>query len=45
LLGYPYENFWCMDTFKDQQQLTDLYNAGCAPWEVWKNQRVAESAV
>jgi glucose-1-phosphate cytidylyltransferase len=38
LLGYRYERFWCMDTFKDQQQLTDLYNSGCAPWEVWKGQ-------
>jgi glucose-1-phosphate cytidylyltransferase len=36
LLGYRYERFWCMDTFKEQQQLTDLYNSGCAPWEVWK---------
>jgi glucose-1-phosphate cytidylyltransferase len=39
LLGYRYERFWCMDTFKDQQQLTDLYNSGCAPWEVWKRQQ------
>ena len=36
LLGYRYERFWCMDTFKEQQQLTDLYNSGRAPWEVWK---------
>jgi glucose-1-phosphate cytidylyltransferase len=36
LLGYRYERFWCMDTFRDQQQLTDIYNAGDAPWEVWK---------
>ena len=28
LLGYRYDRFWCMDTFKEQQQLTDLYNAG-----------------
>ena len=26
-----------MDTFKEQQQLTDLYNSGPAPWEVWKD--------
>jgi glucose-1-phosphate cytidylyltransferase len=38
LLGYRYDHFWCMDTFKEQQQLTDLYNAGGAPWEVWKAQ-------
>jgi len=36
LLGYRYDRFWCMDTFKEQQQLTDLYNSGRAPWEVWK---------
>ena len=42
LLGYRYDHFWCMDTFKDQQQLTDLYNAGTAPWEVWKRQGRAD---
>src|SRR3954453_3176886 len=36
LLGYRYEHFWCMDTFKEQQQLTDMFNSGRAPWEVWK---------
>jgi glucose-1-phosphate cytidylyltransferase len=36
LLGYRCRQFWCMDTFKEQQELTDLYNSGCAPWEVWK---------
>jgi glucose-1-phosphate cytidylyltransferase len=40
LLGYRYNRFWCMDTFKEQQQLTDLYNSGNAPWEVWKRDRV-----
>jgi glucose-1-phosphate cytidylyltransferase len=40
LLGYRYERFWCMDTFKEQQQLTDLYNSGRAPWEVWKDDPV-----
>jgi glucose-1-phosphate cytidylyltransferase len=41
LLGYRYDRFWCMDTFKEQQQLTDLYESGCAPWEVWKEGRGA----
>jgi glucose-1-phosphate cytidylyltransferase len=36
LLGYRCERFWCMDTFKEQQELTDLYNSGLAPWELWK---------
>ncbi len=37
LLGHQYDGYWsCMDTFKDQQQLDDLYQRGRAPWEVWK---------
>ena len=37
LLGYKYDGFWaCMDTFKEKQQLEDLYTRGDAPWEVWK---------
>ena len=36
LLAYKHGGFWAMDTFKEQQELTDLYNAGNAPWEVWK---------
>ena len=38
LLGYKYDRFWCMDTFKEQQELTDLYSQGNAPWEVWRKQ-------
>jgi glucose-1-phosphate cytidylyltransferase len=38
LIGYPYEGFWAsMDTFKDKQQLENLWGTGKAPWEVWKN--------
>jgi glucose-1-phosphate cytidylyltransferase len=37
LIGYKYDGFWaCMDTFKEKQQLEDLYTRGNAPWEVWK---------
>jgi glucose-1-phosphate cytidylyltransferase len=37
LIGYKYDKFWhCMDTFKEQQELTDMFNDGNAPWEVWK---------
>jgi hypothetical protein len=25
-----------MDTFKEHQELTDMYHLGNAPWEVWK---------
>jgi glucose-1-phosphate cytidylyltransferase len=38
LIGYPYDGFWAsMDTFKDKQQLENLWGSGAAPWEVWKN--------
>src|SRR5215469_1348003 len=37
LVGYPYDGFWLsMDTFKDKQQLENLWGSGAAPWEVWK---------
>jgi glucose-1-phosphate cytidylyltransferase len=41
LLGYRYDQFWCMDTFKEQQELTHMFNSGRAPWEVWKPARLA----
>lgn len=37
LIGYRSDQFWCMDTFKEHQELTDMYNLGNAPWEVWKH--------
>jgi glucose-1-phosphate cytidylyltransferase len=37
LMGQKFDGYWgCMDTFKDQQQLEELYARGAAPWEVWK---------
>jgi glucose-1-phosphate cytidylyltransferase len=37
LCTYKYSGFWAgMDTFKDKQQLDELYARGEAPWEVWK---------
>ena len=36
LVGYRYDNYWCMDTFKEHQELNDMCNDGDAPWEVWK---------
>lgn len=41
LLGYRHDGFWAMDTFKEQQELTDVFNSGKAPWEVWKKAEVA----
>jgi glucose-1-phosphate cytidylyltransferase len=39
LIGYRYDQFWCMDTFKEQQELSDMYQQGNAPWEIWKEKR------
>lgn len=31
-----YDGFWsCMDTFKEKQELDDLFETGRAPWIVW----------
>jgi glucose-1-phosphate cytidylyltransferase len=37
LLGYPHDGFWkSMDTFKEKQELDDLFSSGTAPWQLWK---------
>ena len=36
LMAYAHEGFWaCMDTFKERQELEDIYSQGKAPWAVW----------
>lgn len=36
LFAYTHKGFWaCMDTFKEQRELEDLYASGRAPWAVW----------
>jgi glucose-1-phosphate cytidylyltransferase len=36
LMAHPHEGFWgCMDTFKERQELEDVYGRGNAPWAVW----------
>lgn len=38
LIAYRYDKFWhCMDTFKEQQELNDMFDRRDAPWVVWKN--------
>ncbi len=40
LAAYEYDGFWMsMDTFKDRQQLEDIYTRGNAPWQVWNGER------
>jgi len=37
LIGYTYDGFWAgMDTFKDKEQLENLWGSGNAPWHVWR---------
>ncbi len=44
LAAYEYDGFWMsMDTFKDRQQLEEIYARGNAPWEVWNEGRPAAS--
>jgi len=36
IAAYRHPGFWqCMDTFREQQLLTNLWNSGQAPWKVW----------
>jgi glucose-1-phosphate cytidylyltransferase len=36
LAGYRHRGFWfCMDTYKDQVALNDLWEDGSAPWRNW----------
>jgi glucose-1-phosphate cytidylyltransferase len=45
LTSYEYDGFWmAMDTFKDRQQLEEMYAAGSAPWELWNGQRAKAPA-
>lgn len=38
LMAYLHQGFWaCMDTFKERQELEDMYSRGHAPWAVWHN--------
>lgn len=43
LMAHPHEGFWaCMDTFKEKQDLDDVFSGGNAPWAVWSNPRLPE---
>lgn len=46
LIAYPHHGFWAsMDTFKDKQQLDEMYARGNAPWEVWKSASRAAAGI
>jgi glucose-1-phosphate cytidylyltransferase len=39
LMVYPHGGYWaCMDTFKEKQDLEDLFGSGSAPWALWNHQ-------
>jgi glucose-1-phosphate cytidylyltransferase len=36
IAAYQHAGFWqCMDTYREQQVLANLWNSGKAPWKVW----------
>jgi glucose-1-phosphate cytidylyltransferase len=36
IAAYVHQGFWqCMDTYREQQLLTQMWNSGNAPWKVW----------
>ena len=36
IAAFQHTGFWqCMDTYREQQLLTNLWNTGQAPWKVW----------
>ena len=38
LMAYPHNGYWaCMDTFKEKQDLEDVFGRGSAPWAVWNH--------
>ena len=40
LVTYKYQGFWAaMDTFKEKQELEDLYQKGNPPWQVWNSKK------
>jgi glucose-1-phosphate cytidylyltransferase len=44
LLSHAHDGFWaCMDTFKEMQELEDLYSRGNAPWMVWNGHSTEKS--
>lgn len=45
LIAYPHDGFWaCMDTFKEWQELEEMFATGKAPWALWGNGIAARKA-
>jgi glucose-1-phosphate cytidylyltransferase len=42
-MGHPYSGFWkSMDTFKEKQELDELYSRELAPWQLWKRHEIVQ---
>ena len=38
LMAHLHDGYWaCMDTFKERQELEDVYSRGNAPWAMWNH--------
>ena len=36
MAAFTHSGFWqCMDTYREQQLLTEMWNGGNAPWKIW----------
>jgi glucose-1-phosphate cytidylyltransferase len=39
LVAYRHDGYWgCMDTYKEKQELDDIFAQGRAPWAVWQKE-------
>jgi len=46
LITYRHDGFWgCMDTFKEKQELDEIFGQGKAPWAVWNPQLTPAEAM
>jgi glucose-1-phosphate cytidylyltransferase len=40
IAAFVHTGFWqCMDTYREQQLLTGMWNGGDAPWKVWRDRQ------
>lgn len=45
LIAYPYDGFWKpSDTFKERAAMDELWNAGTAPWALWREPDATRTA-
>lgn len=46
LFGYNYDGFWtCIDTFKEKQELDEMWARGNTPWQVWRTDADSRGAM